>query len=139
MQKKIGCDATGTDIAKDHKDTVIHDANTSLPFEEKTFDIATSITVLEHVKNTPELFKEVNRVLKDNGEFIVTVPNTRWYGNKTKHAFHFDYKKTRKIIKESGFKIKESRHFAVIPRTKIGISCPIKYLCWHYVFRLVKA
>jgi SAM-dependent methyltransferase len=46
-----------------------------LPFKDKTFDIVYSCHVLEHVSNDFNALSEVYRVLKDDGIFILSVPN----------------------------------------------------------------
>ncbi|MFZ3074094.1 MAG: methyltransferase domain-containing protein [Minisyncoccales bacterium] len=51
-----------------------------LPFKENEFDLAVSIAVLHHIpseKNRELFFKEVSRVLKSGGIFIVTVWDLR--------------------------------------------------------------
>lgn len=44
-------------------------------FDKKTFDYVVSMQVIEHVHNPGNYLKEVNRVLKDNGSLIITLPN----------------------------------------------------------------
>jgi SAM-dependent methyltransferase len=51
----------------------IHE-ETRLPFKDATFDSITILDVLEHVYEQAELLSELNRVLKDGGRLIVTVP-----------------------------------------------------------------
>jgi len=48
---------------------------TSLPFRSKKFDYILCNQVIEHISDTEGLVKELSRVLKDNGEAIVTFPN----------------------------------------------------------------
>lgn len=57
------------------------DKDTSLPFADQTFDSITILDVIEHVYEQNELLDEINRVLKDGGVVIVTVPG--------KHLFSF--------------------------------------------------
>ncbi len=48
----------------------------NLPFPDGYFDIAVCDATIEHLDWSPkELFKDVRRVLKDNGLFLVTAPN----------------------------------------------------------------
>lgn len=51
----------------------IHEA-TSLPFDDNTFTSVTILDVLEHVYDQAQLLAELNRVLRDGGKLIVTVP-----------------------------------------------------------------
>lgn len=46
-----------------------------LPFDDQTFDYVVSFQVIEHIKRDKEFVREVYRVLKRGGRFIVTTPN----------------------------------------------------------------
>lgn len=55
--------------------------HTNLPFEDKTFDVVLLIGVIEHIHNQKKILDELNRILKNGGQFIVAVPG--------KHLFSF--------------------------------------------------
>lgn len=46
-----------------------------IPAPNNTFDYVVSFQVIEHIKRDLELVREVHRVLKPGGKFIVTTPN----------------------------------------------------------------
>ena len=46
-----------------------------LPFANDSFDFVISFQVIEHIKQDIELVREVKRVLRPGGKFIVTTPN----------------------------------------------------------------
>ena len=46
-----------------------------LPFADESFDYVVSFQVIEHIKRDKELVREVHRVLKKGGKFIVSTPN----------------------------------------------------------------
>ena len=46
-----------------------------LPFADESFDYVVSFQVIEHIKRDRELVREVHRVLKKGGKFIVSTPN----------------------------------------------------------------
>ena len=46
-----------------------------LPYQDKTFDIVTCTEVIEHLEHYRETLREVFRVLKENGTFVVSTPN----------------------------------------------------------------
>lgn len=46
-----------------------------LPFEDDSFDCVVSFQVIEHIKRDREFVREVLRVLKPGGRFIVSTPN----------------------------------------------------------------
>lgn len=56
------------------------DANKKLPFKENVFDVVLAHDVLEHLSNYEKATREIIRVLKKNGLFLLTLPNkeTSW-------------------------------------------------------------
>ena len=46
-----------------------------LPFADESFDYVVSFQVIEHIKCDREFVREVHRVLKKGGKFIVSTPN----------------------------------------------------------------
>lgn len=46
-----------------------------LPFEDESFDCVVSFQVIEHIKHDKAFVKEVHRVLRKGGRFIVSTPN----------------------------------------------------------------
>ena len=81
--KKYKLNVTGTDIDKDQillarrdsthiKNITFLEADaTNLPFKDKSFDIVLSVNVLHHISNWMDALKEINRVLRSNGYFIL--------------------------------------------------------------------
>jgi SAM-dependent methyltransferase len=54
-----------------------------LPFADATFASAFSNSVLEHIPDIQPVLNEVNRVLKEDGRFLITLPShyfTEWLG-----------------------------------------------------------
>ncbi|MEI6092502.1 MAG: class I SAM-dependent methyltransferase [bacterium] len=78
--KKIGFDGIAAEI-----DPVLHyfkdvnykkvDMSLNFPFEDNYFDYIVSIEGIEHIENQFSFIREVSRVLKTGGEFIITTPN----------------------------------------------------------------
>lgn len=54
--------------------TVVADAQEHLPFDDGFFDRILAVHVLEHLPNLPAALREVHRVLKPGGRFIVVIP-----------------------------------------------------------------
>jgi SAM-dependent methyltransferase len=50
-----------------------------LPFAAESFDLVTANMVVEHVQNPSLLFREVTRVLRPGGRFIIHTPNRIGY------------------------------------------------------------
>lgn len=65
------------------KDFLVHDLNTNptLPFEFNTFDAVVNTVSVEYLTDPLVTFREVHRVLKPNGYFLVTFSN-RWFPTK---------------------------------------------------------
>ena len=56
---------------------VVYDGE-KLPFSDNTFDVVTSIEVIEHVSKPDPMLKEIRRVLKPDGILHVTTANKWW-------------------------------------------------------------
>lgn len=57
---------------------------------DEFFDLVVSVEVLEHVEEDDLFVKEVSRVLKPKGVFIMTTPNGDWVENKNPdHKRHY--------------------------------------------------
>ena len=87
---------------------VFYDGKT-IPFEDKIFDSILSNQVFEHVFNPNQFLKEINRVTKVGGKFLITVPFV-W----DEHEQPYDYARyssfgLKHILAENGFEIIEHR------------------------------
>ena len=62
---------------------VLHDLNKdpSLPFEDNCFDVVLNTVSVDYMIRPIEVFKEVGRILKPGGLFLVTFSN-RWFRQK---------------------------------------------------------
>jgi len=49
------------------------------PFNEMQFDVIVSLETFEHVINIENYLKEMRRILKKGGKFIVSTPNKKFY------------------------------------------------------------
>lgn len=99
----------------------------ALPFNNDFFDVITCLDVIEHVKNPSLFLKEIYRVLKRQGVFIISTPNIRFsnhlitlifkgYFPKTSldsnfydggHIHFFTFKDVESLLKSAGFQIFE--------------------------------
>jgi 2-polyprenyl-3-methyl-5-hydroxy-6-metoxy-1,4-benzoquinol methylase len=70
------------------------------------FDIAVSFETIEHLKHQDNFLAEIKRLLKDDGVFIVSTPNTKNYPSG--NPFHY------KEFTESEFKLFLGKYFSNI-------------------------
>ncbi|MDA1337786.1 MAG: class I SAM-dependent methyltransferase [bacterium] len=76
VEKSVGVDLLPEFTQKNISvDKVVHCNLESLPLLDNSFDVVTSLWVLEHLENPDKVFNEVYRVLKPEGYFIFVTPN----------------------------------------------------------------
>lgn len=76
-----------------------------MPFENGSFDLVVCTEVLEHLERPKDALKEINRVVKEEGAVLLTVPSEPWFcmgnmlafknitrfGNPKDHINHWTY------------------------------------------------
>jgi SAM-dependent methyltransferase len=93
-----------------------------LPFKDKVFDVVYSCHVLEHISNDLNALSEIYRVLKDDGIFILSVPNVHNLSTQLKmklgyknpfiaptHLREYDESELMTKLKDCGFHVILSR------------------------------
>ena len=65
-----GYDCVGVDIHLEDNESFYRGSAEKIPFSDKYFDCVIMIEVIEHI--TPSCYKEINRILKDNGKIILS-------------------------------------------------------------------
>ena len=99
-------------------------------FKDKSFDIIIMRHVLEHVPNPSMTIQEIYRILKDDGIFIFSTPNTNtiesvifgkfWYDwDVPRHLYGFNSKTLMKILEKNNFKV-SSVSYSIVPNNWIG-------------------
>jgi len=123
----IGCsyqyleNAVNIDINPEVNPDKVVDLEKKLPFKDNEFDEIIGTEVIEHIKNTHGLMKELRRILKPNGEIILTVPFHAWFKNvitalvpkywdfhynpNGDHVRFFSEQSFRYIFRHNGFKV----------------------------------
>jgi SAM-dependent methyltransferase len=90
---------------------MVYDISKEFPFEELSFDVITSSLVFDHLKDLKFIFKECNRVLKNNGIIVFSITNPVFYQERSvvgkinilgKKIIFGDYFKRRKIVRKWG-------------------------------------
>lgn len=90
MDKKIGDDI---DFETDN-----------LPFEDNSFDMVLSMSVLEHIYNHTHLLGEMVRILKPGGECIIYVPFFIYYHPDPKDFFRYTKDALNRMTNDAGLK-----------------------------------
>jgi methionine biosynthesis protein MetW len=62
-----------------------------LAFKNNSFDFVICTDVLEHLINTAELIREINRILKKEGLLLINVPNELNFFNRIKILFGMSF------------------------------------------------
>ena len=91
----LGYDASGCDVkpywecsteSELNKLEMIAKEPYRLPFDDGTFDVVVSTSVLEHAQNTEEIFREIKRVLRIKGYSMHLYPG-KWYLPTEPHIY----------------------------------------------------
>lgn len=110
-----------------------------MPLPDKSFDKVLAIDVIEHVEHPEKFLKELSRVLKDDGQLLITFPAMHdkylhlgsWFlrnvlrrkNEKKKrdgwhpHVHQYDYnvREWQGIFKDTGWKLIRSRATTMVP------------------------
>jgi 2-polyprenyl-3-methyl-5-hydroxy-6-metoxy-1,4-benzoquinol methylase len=97
-----------------------------LPFESASFDIVTMMAVLEHLADPLSMMREADRILKNGGRLVLTVPSKiaepvlQFLSYRIgivsvtevrDHKQYFDYDELKKLISQTGMTIERHRYF----------------------------
>jgi ubiquinone/menaquinone biosynthesis C-methylase UbiE len=106
---------------------VVGDA-TQLPFADSSFDQAISTDVIEHVPDPLVALRDIRRVLKPGGTFVVTVPTPKYlaqpffnhdFSQHLKNIGHIHhgwfYEDFAKMLEASGFRIDRYAYYGHWP------------------------
>ena len=74
VQEYIGLDIEKSGHNHDDENIDVYYDGEYIPFSDNYFDSVFSSQVLEHAPNPTSILKEINRVMKHGGYFLVTVP-----------------------------------------------------------------
>ena len=115
-KKVIGTDISEITIQQARKNapyaTFILQKGVELPVKDSTADIVTLFDVVEHVPTgkEPFLLSEVYRVLKSDGQLLLSTPNSHWLANLLDPAWYFGHRHysvstLERLLRHAGFKV----------------------------------
>ena len=72
-----------------------------IPLDDASVDVIVSLETIEHIPDPEEFVKEVKRVLKKGGQFIVSTPNDdEFTDGNIYHVHEFDFKELNRLMKK---------------------------------------
>ncbi|HMD45364.1 MAG TPA: class I SAM-dependent methyltransferase [Acidimicrobiales bacterium] len=106
----------------------------TLPFDDATFDIVTSVGVLEHVTESggdeESSLREVARVLRPDGRFICSqLPSRqswvewivrRFFPARFSHAVRFDWPDVERLLSTAGLSLVDRARYGAFPRNSLN-------------------
>jgi len=105
----------------------------TLPFDDDAFDSITIMDVLEHVSRQSQILTELNRVLKQDGKLIVTVPGQHIFSFLDMGNFKFVFPRLHKWYYRIAHSSEEYEHrYVSNPDDLVGDISAEK--SWHEHF-----
>lgn len=82
---------------------------TRLPFADNRFDVVTMFDVLEHVEDDLAAVREIHRVLKPGGSFVLSVPAYQSLWSAHDEALHhfrrYEYSDLQSVLQKGGMQV----------------------------------
>lgn len=96
-------------------ETLQHNLEEGLPFEQKSFDAIIIADVLEHIRCDQQLIKSMHRCLKPQGRLLLTVPAYKhmWsdWDERLRHVRRYNLRDLKRMIEADEFIIKKISFF----------------------------
>jgi 2-polyprenyl-3-methyl-5-hydroxy-6-metoxy-1,4-benzoquinol methylase len=121
--KSVGFETYGLELSPSAVNTAVKNGHIcklgtfdNVKYQDKFFSAITLIHVLEHFMDPVKELTEINRILEDNGELVIVVPNfnyvDRFIFNKywmallaSEHFQQFTFESLKNLVETVGFKI----------------------------------
>lgn len=114
-------------------DSIIRGDAMRLPFKDNVFDLVIALDAFEHFKDDRKALEEVNRVIKEKGCLIVTVPALMLLWSPHDEAFHHHrrYAKTELAgkMEASGFAIERITYWTFLLMPSVYLFRKVRKLC----------
>jgi SAM-dependent methyltransferase len=106
VQKQLNLGVTDamietTRARRSNVEAIVIDDMTCSRFPDRAFDCVVAVEVIEHVEADGAFVDQVNRVLKDDGTFLLTTPNGDWVENTNPdHKRHYTRDELKALLLE---------------------------------------
>jgi SAM-dependent methyltransferase len=108
---------------------------TQLPFRDGEFDLIAAFDVIEHVDDDHQVFRELNRVLRDGGTLIFSVPvhAALWteFDDLVGHVRRYEPAALVALLAEHGLMIERSAGFGMKPSNGRLVKWGMWWLAHH--------
>ncbi len=94
----VGVDKNADVVPRDGARAPVTFIRDELPFENRTFDVATIFEVLEHVADQDAVVREIGRVLKPGGLLVVSVPRKHLFSWLDFANFKFVFPRVHRLL-----------------------------------------
>ena len=107
----------GVDVMSYSKTTVIVETTSNLPFPNDYFDTVTNLASLNYAEDALLTLKEMKRVLKKDGNLLISMPNVRalkiWqkFRDKKKSKVGIKESTLLSLIEKTGLRVKKRNKF----------------------------
>ncbi len=89
-----------------------------LPFEDESFDLVSALDVVEHLDNDLAGLREMQRVLRADGQALIFVPAFMWLwgvqDDISNHRIRYTKKQIASRLKQAGFSIERATYANII-------------------------
>lgn len=99
---------------------IIQAVGERLPFRERSFDVITAASVLDHLQDPALFLKESMRVLRKNGIIVISLVSpfydklaVNFKMKEDDHSLHFTEKQLEELLKKEGFNVLKISRFAL--------------------------
>ena len=126
-----GIDRFFSETIQDYDISLCNIEQDYFPFEDESFDVIFSKSVIEHVSNADNFFEESFRVLKEGGIAIILTPDWnsqyKYFWDDYTHKKAWSRKSLQNVMRIKGFNQVKCEHFLQLP---IVWKYPwLKYVC----------
>lgn len=135
-------------IDKDDTQAVSYQNNThsinadakNLPLEDKYADTILLNQVLEHIYEYEMVLDEINRVLKDDGKFILSIPFLYHIHAEPNDYFRFSEYGIKNLLKQKGFKVIRFEYNGYAGTALVSIFNGFLWQVWnkHLLLKLLR-